>query len=118
MSLECCLSCVNRFGMAAPLLVQMEADIDREMEQERLAEERMAESGGKLEDEEDAWGSGTRDLSIPEPPKMFYGPQAQVITNDLKSLDEMVSTRDPVCAAAPLAGGAAGTFRMEGVLFL
>lgn len=89
--------------MAAPLLVQMEADIDREMEQERLAEERMAESGGKLEDEEDAWGSGTRDLSTPEPPKMFYGPQAQVITNDLKSLDEMVSTRDPVCAAAPLA---------------
>lgn len=78
-----------RFGMAAPLLVQMEADIDREMEQERLAEERMAESGGKLEDEE-AWGSMTQDLAAPEPPKMFYGPEAQIITNDLKSLDEMV----------------------------
>lgn len=88
--------------MAAPLLVQMEADIDREMEQERLAEERMAESGGKLEDEEDAWGSGTRDLSIPEPPKMFYGPQAQVITNDLKSLDEMVSKGDLMRPGPPL----------------
>lgn len=91
--------CTNRFGMAAPLLVQMEADIDREMEQERLAEERMAESGGKLEDEDDTWGSGTRDLNTPEPPKMFYGPQAQVITNDLKSLDEMVSNIDYVLAA-------------------
>ncbi|MPC92435.1 hypothetical protein E2C01_087525 [Portunus trituberculatus] len=77
--------------MAAPLLVQMEADIDREMEQERLIEERMAESGGKLEDEE-AWDSMTQDLAAPEPPKMFYGPEAQIITNDLKSLDEMVST--------------------------
>ena len=88
--------------MAAPLLVQMEADIDREMEQERLAEERMAESGGKIEDEE-TWASVTRELSIPEPPKMFYGPEAQIITNDLKSLDEMVSTCDPSLPSSPAA---------------
>ncbi|XP_071532790.1 uncharacterized protein pigs [Panulirus ornatus] len=69
-----------RFGMAAPLLVQMEADIDRELEQERLAEN----------GEEESWTNGDHDLSPPEPPKMFYGPQAQIITNDLKSLDEMV----------------------------
>lgn len=76
-----------RFGMAAPLLVQMEHDIDREMEQERLAEQ-AGQTGGEDED----WGAGL-DLSPPEPPKMFYGPEAQIITNDLKSLDEMVSTR-------------------------
>ncbi|KAK4306175.1 hypothetical protein Pmani_021978, partial [Petrolisthes manimaculis] len=72
-----------RFGMAAPLLVQMEHDIDREMEQERLAEQ-AGQTGGEDED----WSAGL-DLSPPEPPKMFYGPQAQIITNDLKSLDEM-----------------------------
>lgn len=74
-----------RFGMAAPLLVQMEADIDREMEQERLAEQ-----AGQVSVENDETWNADLDLSLPEPPKMFYGPQAQVITNDLKSLDEMV----------------------------
>ncbi|XP_069937295.1 GAS2-like protein pickled eggs isoform X2 [Cherax quadricarinatus] len=78
-----------RFGMAAPLLVQMEADIDRELEQERLAEER-AENGGQLNGEDESWNHDSHDLSPPEPPKMFYGPQPQIITNDLKSLDEMV----------------------------
>lgn len=78
-----------RFGMAAPLLVQMEADIDREMEQERLAEERMAESGGQFSEDE-AWANGGQDLTPPEPPKVIYGPQVQIITNDLRSLDEMV----------------------------
>ncbi|KAK8751287.1 hypothetical protein OTU49_013881, partial [Cherax quadricarinatus] len=77
-----------RFGMAAPLLVQMEADIDRELEQERLAEER-AENGGQLNGEDESWNHDSHDLSPPEPPKMFYGPQPQIITNDLKSLDEM-----------------------------
>lgn len=79
-----------RFGMAAPLLVQMEADIDRELEQERLAEERLAESGGQFNGEDESWTHAAHDLTPPEPPKMFYGPQPQIITNDLKSLDEMV----------------------------
>ena len=75
--------------MAAPLLVQMEADIDREMEQDRLAEQRRAEGG--LED--DSWDEDEHgESSSPEPPLLFYGPQQQIITNDLKSLDEMVST--------------------------
>ncbi|XP_068205856.1 LOW QUALITY PROTEIN: GAS2-like protein pickled eggs [Palaemon carinicauda] len=78
-----------RFGMAAPLLVQMEADIDRELEQERLAEERMAESGGQF-NEDEAWANGGSRLDPARTPKVFYGPQAQIITNDLKSLDEMV----------------------------
>ncbi|XP_042217341.1 GAS2-like protein pickled eggs [Homarus americanus] len=82
-----------RFGMAAPLLVQMEADIDRELEQERLAEERMAESGGQFNGEDESWSHDGHDLTPPEPPKMFYGPQPQIITNDLKSLDEMTMVK-------------------------
>ena len=73
--------------MAAPLLVQMEADIDREMEQDRLAEQRRADG------EDDFWDEDVHgESSSPEPPLLFYGPQQQIITNDLKSLDEMVST--------------------------
>ncbi|XP_047475124.1 GAS2-like protein pickled eggs [Penaeus chinensis] len=81
-----------RYGMAAPLLVQMEHDIDREMEKDRLAEERRENGGlcgGEFDHENGDWHDDGGDIED-ETPQMFYGPQAQIITNDLKSLDEMV----------------------------
>lgn len=56
-----------RFGMLAPMLVQLEREIDREI----AAEQR----GDSLEDSDE---------------EEQYGPIPQVVTNDLKSLDEMV----------------------------
>lgn len=64
--------------MLAPMLVQMERQIDREI----LADARRSGQGGAdLDDEDD---------EEPAAP-MVYGPVPQIITNDLKSLDEMVS---------------------------
>ncbi|CAL4121635.1 unnamed protein product [Meganyctiphanes norvegica] len=77
-----------RFGVAAPLLIQMEVEIDREVEREVEIEQRRG-AGSTCSDGDTGWDTDVEDLS-PEPPKLFYGPQAQVITNDLRSLDEMV----------------------------
>lgn len=80
--------------MLAPMLVQMERQIDREI----LLDARRAGGAGAAggaagaggseeeEDEEDEGVGG----GVPAPP-MVYGPMPQIITNDLKSLDEMVS---------------------------
>lgn len=57
-----------KLGMLAPMLVQLEREIDREI---------AAEQRGNSLDESDEEGQ--------------YGPIPQVVTNDLKSLDEMVS---------------------------
>lgn len=66
-----------KFGMLAPMLVQMEREIDREIAAEqRLAHGDQADEDSS-EDEEEAL--------------VQYGPIPQIITNDLKSLDEMVS---------------------------
>lgn len=69
-----------KFGMLAPMLVQMERQIDREIAQEQRGT--IGETVNLESDSED---------EIEEPPViMVYGPQAQIVTNDLKSLDEMV----------------------------
>ena len=74
-----------KFGMAAPILVQFEQQIDREIAREQAGEDAEdAEDEQELEDE-------------PEEPPMVYGPTQQVVTNDLKSLDEMVSTATNAC---------------------
>ena len=62
-----------RLGMLAPMLVQLEREIDREI---------AAEQRGDSLDESDEEGQ--------------YGPIPQVVTNDLKSLDEMVSGSRPI----------------------
>lgn len=73
--------------MLAPMLVQMERQIDREIaaDQRKLGnglnegnevENGMEDSDSELEDEQ---------------PMLMYGPLPQIVTNDLKSLDEMVS---------------------------
>jgi hypothetical protein len=56
-----------KFGMLAPMLVQLEREIDREI---------AAEQSGSLDDSDE---------------EEQFGPMPQVVTNDLKSLDEMVS---------------------------
>ncbi len=62
----------SHFGMAAPMLVQFEKEIDRDI----------AKDTGV-----DLSSSGEEEESLLE-----YGPIAQIITNDLRSLDERVSS--------------------------
>ena len=68
-----------KFGMLAPMLVQMEREIDREI----AAEQRLARGDQTEENSSD---------DEEEEPLVQYGPIPQIITNDLKSLDEMVSS--------------------------
>lgn len=87
-----------RFGMEAPMLVQMERQIDREIAADNKA---MGISIGTETDKmshsisvgtEGIFDSDSEDEdNIAEEPLLVYGPQPQIITNDLKSLDEMVS---------------------------
>ncbi len=62
--------------MPAPMLVQFEKEIDREMAKEN----QLNDQEGEEEDEEEE-----------EDELIQYGPMAQIVTNDLRSLDEMVS---------------------------
>lgn len=79
--------------MPAPMLVQLEREIDREIAADKrdlkrglsIAGGATATQGYDLEDEEDE-----SDLSDAEDCQQ-YGPLPQIVTNDLKSLDEMVS---------------------------
>ncbi|XP_060533902.1 GAS2-like protein pickled eggs isoform X2 [Cylas formicarius] len=74
-----------RFGMLAPMLVQMERQIDREIAADQRKLGFVVENGNQngLDDDSDS------DLEDEEP-VMMYGPVPQIVTNDLKSLDEMV----------------------------
>ncbi|XP_055923176.1 GAS2-like protein pickled eggs [Eupeodes corollae] len=88
-----------KFGMLAPMLVQMERQIDREIAADNKAngigcgtqtdntecdkinmatETEMFDTDSEDEEDND------------EGPTLMYGPQPQIVTNDLKSLDEMV----------------------------
>lgn len=80
--------CDNRFGMLAPMLVQMERQIDREIAADQRKLGNGVNEGGEEENgmEEDS-DSELED----EQPVLMYGPLPQIVTNDLKSLDEMVS---------------------------
>ncbi|XP_034939812.1 GAS2-like protein pickled eggs isoform X2 [Chelonus insularis] len=69
-----------KFGMLAPMLVQMERQIDRE-----IAAENKASNGTGHDESDDEYAEMQQ-----EEPYLIYGPQPQIVTNDLKSLDEMV----------------------------
>ncbi|KAG7206399.1 hypothetical protein KM043_003761 [Ampulex compressa] len=74
-----------KFGMLAPMLVQMERQIDREIAAENKAANGAQGSGGSNEESDDEYADMHQ-----EEPCLIYGPQPQIVTNDLKSLDEMV----------------------------
>jgi hypothetical protein len=71
--------------MLAPMLVQMERQIDREIaaDQKKMGYNEGLQDQGGLDDDD----SDMED----EEPVLMYGPVPQIVTNDLKSLDEMVS---------------------------
>ena len=82
--------------MLAPMLVQMERQIDREIAADNKAngvvsstqtETQMTSTG--IETEE--FDSDSEEEDDDNGPMLMYGPQPQIVTNDLKSLDEMVS---------------------------
>jgi growth arrest-specific protein 2 len=85
--------------MLAPMLVQMERQIDREI----AADNKAAGVGfGTQTDDgtntistgtenDELFDSDSEDEEETSGPLLMYGPQPQIVTNDLKSLDEMVS---------------------------
>lgn len=78
-------------GMAVPVLVQFELQIDRELARDTAQQERrqQEEGAGVVGHSEDV--SMTTDDGLDGgAPVLMYGPNVQVVTNDLKSLDEMV----------------------------
>lgn len=85
--------------MLAPMLVQMERQIDRE-----IAADNKANGVGTQTDAcngtntigtgTDMFDSDSEEEDDNEGPMLMYGPQPQIVTNDLKSLDEMVSDKD------------------------
>ncbi|KAM7349707.1 GAS2-like protein pickled eggs isoform 1-T2 [Cochliomyia hominivorax] len=97
-----------KFGMLAPMLVQMERQIDREIAADNKANGigcgTQTETEGNIEQTDIGVGTETistetdifddsdteNDEDDDQGPMLMYGPQPQIITNDLKSLDEMV----------------------------
>lgn len=85
--------------MLAPMLVQMERQIDREIAADNKAnaiatqteidtQTQSVSIGTEMEEEFDSDSEEEEDV---DGPTLMYGPQPQIVTNDLKSLDEMVS---------------------------
>ncbi|XP_055326898.1 GAS2-like protein pickled eggs [Sitodiplosis mosellana] len=88
-----------KFGMLAPMLVQMERQIDREIAADNKAngvafgtqtEDDAKQTTSTSTDTENGLFDTDSDDEDTEEPMLMYGPQPQIITNDLKSLDEMV----------------------------
>lgn len=83
-------------GMLAPMLVQMERQIDREI----AADNKANQSFGTQTDNEtqnmsigtncEDFESDSEEEDLDDGQLLVYGPQPQIVTNDLKSLDEMV----------------------------
>lgn len=83
-------------GMLAPTLVQMERQIDREIAADNKANgvcDNKNDNGNNIASsgQDDLFDSDSEDECENEDPMLMYGPQQQIITNDLKSLDEMVN---------------------------
>lgn len=96
------LLCFNWYaGMLAPMLVQMERQIDREIAADNKAN---GVTFGTQTDttqtistctEHEEFDSDSDEEEDDNGPMLMYGPQPQIVTNDLKSLDEMVSSNFP-----------------------
>lgn len=91
-------------GMLAPMLVQMERQIDREIAADNKANgvafgtqtDDNSKQTTSTSTENGLFDTDSDDEDADEP-MLMYGPQPQIITNDLKSLDEMVSTIFFIC---------------------
>lgn len=80
------------------MLVQMERQIDREIAADNKANgvtfstqidiTQMISTSAGVED----FDSDSEEEEDDNGPMLMYGPQPQIVTNDLKSLDEMVSS--------------------------
>uniref|UniRef100_A0A8W7PNW8 Uncharacterized protein n=1 Tax=Anopheles coluzzii TaxID=1518534 RepID=A0A8W7PNW8_ANOCL len=95
-----------KFGMLAPMLVQMERQIDREIAADNRANAGVGcgtqTEGGDGDGTGNGVSTGTEtelydsdseeEDHESESPMLMYGPQPQIVTNDLKSLDEMQVT--------------------------
>ncbi|XP_061401096.1 GAS2-like protein pickled eggs [Musca vetustissima] len=95
-----------KFGMLAPMLVQMERQIDREIAADNKANGIGCGTQTECDGTQTEFGVGTETVGTEtdifddsdseneddddQGPMLMYGPQPQIITNDLKSLDEMV----------------------------
>ncbi|XP_055374960.1 GAS2-like protein pickled eggs [Condylostylus longicornis] len=85
-----------KFGMLAPMLIQMERQIDREIAADNKAngitssnkDDVNTPNGQKSIRSDDIIESDSENEY--ESPMLFYGPEPQIVTNDLKSLHEMV----------------------------
>ncbi|KAL1502671.1 hypothetical protein ABEB36_007784 [Hypothenemus hampei] len=75
-----------RFGMLAPMLIQMERQIDREIAADQKKQQSFNDGIDTNNDQEE----DDSDSEFDEVAPMMYGPMPQIVTNDLKSLDEMV----------------------------
>lgn len=69
------------------MLVQMERQIDREIAADQKKQSVNDGTENQNGDEDDSDSEMEDDQ-----PVLMYGPLPQIVTNDLKSLDEMVST--------------------------
>lgn len=84
------------------MLVQMERQIDREIAADNKAN---GVAFGTQTDitqtttigTENEFDSDSEEEENDNAPMMMYGPQPQIVTNDLKSLDEMVSSQAFLC---------------------
>lgn len=85
--------------MLAPMLVQMERQIDREIAADNRANGMgcgtqtdidVGTTNNATTETDDLFDTDTEDEDDTGP-MLVYGPQPQIVTNDLKSLDEMVS---------------------------
>ena len=104
------------------MLVQMERQIDREIAADNKAngmpfgtqtdDDNGTSSVSVGTNAEGLFESDSDDEDQDNEPVLMYGPQPQIITNDLKSLDEMVSNLCvfySVCGPSPAAQNQFGT---------
>ncbi|KAF4532456.1 hypothetical protein B566_EDAN003031, partial [Ephemera danica] len=78
-----------KFGVPAPMLVQFEREIDREIARDQKRERAGSSSGDGGADAGDGAGADDEEEEEEDYPLLQYGPVPQIVTNDLKSLDEM-----------------------------
>lgn len=84
--------------MLAPMLVQMERQIDREIAADNkangvaLGTQTDITQTTSIGTENEEFDSDSEEEEDDNAPMLVYGPQPQIVTNDLKSLDEMVSS--------------------------